>query len=148
MKNASVNPNPPAAPRRLSHLHVVPDSGTAAATQDAVRLRPSGTPVPDGWRSVTVAAAPDEHGIHQPSWEVHFDTEVIARLVRGEPVSDEVAQAMVDNDWEEVLLDRPDGSPQNVSFWAQRTDAPSLVAERERSRLLHPSNAVDMEVGF
>lgn len=148
MKSASANPNPPAAPRRLSHLHVVPDSGTAAATQDAVRLRPAGTPVPDGWRSVTVAAAADEHGIHQPSWEVHFDTEVIARLVRGEPVSDEVAQAMVDNDWEEVLLDRPDGAPRHGTFWAQRNDAPSLVAERERSRLLHPSNAVDMEVGF
>lgn len=148
MKSASANPNPLAGPRRLAHLHLVPDSGPAVDTRDAVRLRPAGTPVPDGWRSVTVAAAADEHGVHLPSWEVHFDTEVVARLVRGEPVSDEVAQAMVDGDWEEVLLDRPDGAPRHGVFWVQRTDAPSLVAERERSRMLHPSNAVDIEVGF
>ena len=148
MKSASANHNPPAASRRVSHLHVVPGTGSAVATGDAVRLRPAGSPLADGWQSVTVAAEADEHGAHQPSWEVHFDTEVVARLVRGEPVSDEVAQAMADDDWEQVLLDRPQGAPCHGTFWAQRTDAPSLVAEREQSRLMHPSNAVDIEIGF
>lgn len=148
MKNAPANQNPPAVPRRPSHLRLVVDSDAAGATADAVRLRPAGAPVPDGWRSVTVAAAPDEHGVHQPSWEVHFDTEVVARLVRGGPVSQEVARAMADDDWEEVLCDRPEGAPQHGTFWMLRTDAPSLVAERERSRLMHPSNAIDIEVGF
>ena len=97
---------------------------------------------------MTVAAAADENGSHQPSWEVHFDTEVIARLVRGGPVSDEVARAMADYDWEQVLSDRPQGAPCHGTFWAQRTDAPSLIAERERSRLIHPSNAADIEIGF
>ena len=119
-----------------------------AGTEEAVRLVPAGTPVPDGWQSVTVAAVADANGVHQPSWEVQFDTAVIAYLIRGETLHQEVRRDLLDDDWEEVLCDRPDGAPRHGSFLAQHLDAPSLVEMRERSRLMHPSNASGIEVGF
>ena len=119
-----------------------------AGTEDAVRLVPAGTPVPDGWQSVTVAAVADANGVHQPSWEVQSDTAVIAYLIRGETLHQEVQRDLLDDDWEEVLCDRPDGAPRHGSFLVQRLDAPSLVEMRERSRLMHPSSASGIEVGF
>lgn len=148
MKSATVNHGQPAAPRRSSHLALVEQPDTAPATQDAVRLVRAGTPAPDGWQSVTVAAEPDASGAHQPTWEVQFDTAAIACLIRGEPMRQEVLLDLLDDDWEEVLLDLPDGAPRHGSFLVQRLDAPSLDEMRERSRLMHPSNAVDIELGY
>lgn len=148
MTSATVNQNQPAAPGRGSHLSLVGPSDTAPATEGAVRLVAAGTPAPDGWQSVTVAAAPDDSGVHQPSWEVQFDTAVIAYLIRGETMYREVERDLLDDDWEEVLLDRPDEAPRHGSFLVQRLDAPSLVETRERSRLMHPSNTAGIEVGF
>ena len=148
MKSATPDHSQPAASHRRSHLRLVQPSNEAPATQDAVRLVPAGAAAPDGWRCVTVAAEPDGCGVHQPTWEVQFDTAVIACLVRGEPLYEEVRRDLFEDDWEEVLCDRPEGAPQHGSFLAQRLDAPSLVEMRERSRLMHPSSAVDIEVGF
>ncbi len=148
MTSATANHNQPAAPSRGSHLHLVRTTGAAPATENSVRLVAAGTPVPDGWQSVTVAAEADANGGHQPSWEVQFDPAVIAYLIRGETLYQEVHQDLLDDDWEEVLCDRPDGAPRHGSFLAQRLDAPSLVEMREQSRLMHPSNADGIEIGF
>lgn len=148
MKSATTNHSRSVDSRRGSHLRLVQPFDEAPATEDAVRLVPAGTPAPDGWQSVTVAAEPNEHGMHQPTWEVQFDTAVIAYMVRGETLFEEVRRDLFDDDWEEVLCDRPDGAPSHGAFLVQRLDAPSLVEVRERSRLMHPSNAVGVEVGF
>ncbi|MYB08776.1 MAG: hypothetical protein F4Y28_02195 [Acidimicrobiia bacterium] len=148
MTSATTDHNGLAALSRRAHLSLVRPSHAAPDTKEAVRLVRAGTPVPDGWQSVTVAAEAGADGVHQPTWEVHFDTAVIAYLIRGETLHQEVRRDLLDDDWEEVLRDRPDGAPRHGSFLAQRLDAPSLVEMRERSRLMHPSNAAGIEVGF
>lgn len=148
MTSATADHNRPAAPGRGSHLGLVRPSDAAPDTEDAVRLVPAGTPAPGGWQSVTVATEADANGVHQPTWEVQFDTAVIAYLIRGETLHQQVQRDLLDDDWEEVLCARPDRVPRHGSFMAQRLDAPSLVEMREQSRLMHPSNTAGIEVGF
>jgi len=97
---------------------------------------PSGSTVPNGWRSVVVAAEAGIDGEHQPVWEVQFDTSAVGQLVRGGPISADLRQSLVSDGWEEVLVDRPDGAPQTSSYWVQRIDGVDTV---ERSKRLHPS---------
>ena len=147
MTSATADHNGLAALSRRAHLSLVRPPDAAPDTEDAVRLVPAGTPVPDEWQSITVAAEAGADGVHQPTWEVQFDTAVIAYLIRGEALHQEVQRDFLDDDWEEVLLDRPDGAPRHGSFLVQRLDAPSLVEMREQSRLMHPSYASGIEVG-